>query len=294
MACAGDAFVESSLMAVTLSERSGNVTAVERNQVMAIIHRRFANAEAELANGFAEHATMGAEAMLTLELDPATVLAWADRHHPLPTTDRSALSVARAEIERELAANDWVSVLRNRVALLAARLDAHLFHGLIRTAQAARALRRDDGPDGRSELATGLAAWTVWAGDKHGVAPSTAADPLAEILESARRGASAFATSPSIFTLHAVTAPMAYLLLAEYLAADTHAIAAAAFARTHRRHPVPPARLAPAVVPTASELAKLAQHRDAHPAKLVEAALRGYARSGDATFLDAVATMMGP
>jgi len=33
----------------------------------------------------------------------------------------------------------------------------------------------------------------------------------------ARRGAAAFVATPSIFTLHAVTAPMAYLLLGQHL-----------------------------------------------------------------------------
>ena len=166
---------------------------MDRDQAMTTIHRRFANAEAELANGFAEHATMGAEAMLALGLDPAGVLAWADRHDPVPVADGSPLDVARDAIAHELADGDWASVLRRHVAPLAGRLDAHLFHGLIRTAHATRALQYHDDPDARIELAAGLAAWTVWAGDEREVAHPTAADPLAEILEMARRGDAAFA-----------------------------------------------------------------------------------------------------
>jgi hypothetical protein len=259
---------------------------------MRIIHQRFSNAEVELANGFAEHTTMGAEAMLALGLGPADVLAWADRHDPLPVADSSPLLAIRNAIGRELAEDEWTSVLRRRVEPLAARLDAHLFHGLIRTAHATRALQHHDDPDGRMELAAGLAAWTTWAGDEHEVAGSTGADPLGEIVEMARRGAGAFAATPSIFTLHAVTGPMAYLLLADYLDADTHAVAAAVFDRTHRRHPAPRPRPEHAAVPTTAELVKLTQQWDAHPAKLVEAAVRGYANTGDAVFLDAVATMM--
>jgi hypothetical protein len=260
---------------------------------MTIIHRRFASTEAELANGFAEHATMGAEAMLTLGLDPAAVLAWADRHDPVPVADGSPLDIARDAITRELADGDWAAVVRRHVAPLAGRLDAHLFHGLIRTAHATRALQDHDDPDARIELAAGLAAWTVWAGGgEREAAPATAADPLADILEMARRGAGAFVATPSIFTLHAVTAPMAYLLVADHLDADTHAVAAAVFARTHRRHPVPPARTDHAAAPTAAELAKLTRQWDAHPAKLVEAAMRGHARTGDNVFLDAAASMM--
>jgi hypothetical protein len=265
---------------------------MERDQAMAIVHRRFANAEAELANGFAEHATMGAEAMLTLGLDPVAVLAWADRHDPVPVADSSPLGVARKAILRELAEGEWASVLRRRVEPLAARLDAHLFHGLIRTAHATRALQHCDCVDARTELAAGLAAWTVWAGDEHEVIRSTAADPRAEILEMARRGAGAFAATPSIFTLHAVTAPMAYLMLADHLDADTDAVAAAVFAHTHRRHPVPSVRPDHAAAPTEAERAHLTRQWDAHPAKLVEAALRGYAQTGDAVFLDAIATVI--
>jgi hypothetical protein len=260
---------------------------------MAIVHRRFARAEAELANGFAEHATMGAEAMLTLGLDPAAVLAWADRHDPVPVAGGSPLDVARDAIARELSDEDWRAVLRRHVAPLAGRLDAHLFHGLIRTAHATRALEHHDDPDTRTELAAGLAAWTVWAAaGEQEVTPSITADPIAEILEMARRGAGAFVATPSIFTLHAVTAPMAYQLVAEHLDADTHAVAAAVFARTHRRHPAPPVRVGPRTAPGATELSNLTRQWDAHPAKLVEAALRGHASTGDAAFLDAVSTMM--
>jgi hypothetical protein len=45
------------------------------------------------------------------------------------------------------------------VAELAHRADAHLFHGLIRTAHAVRSLERRASPPAAEELATGLAAW---------------------------------------------------------------------------------------------------------------------------------------
>jgi hypothetical protein len=101
----------------------------------------------------------------------------------------------------------------------------------------------------------------------------------------ARRGAAAFVAAPSIFTLHAVTAPTAYLLIAEHLDDAAHLVAAGVFSRTHRRHPEPPAT-------DRAQLASLLQRWDAHPAKLVEAALRGRAQSGDGAFGDAVAAMI--
>jgi hypothetical protein len=50
---------------------------MDRVEAMAVVHGRFAEAEPELSTAFAEHATMGAEAMLTLGLDPASVVACA-------------------------------------------------------------------------------------------------------------------------------------------------------------------------------------------------------------------------
>jgi hypothetical protein len=266
---------------------------MDRNVVMTEVHRRFASAEPELENGFAEHATMGAEAMLTLGIDPEAVLAWADRHDPVPVADGSQLVSIRRAILGELTDGDWRDVVRRHVALLVGALDAHLFHGLIRTAHAIRALHDHDDHDARAELAAGLAVWTLWAGgDRRDVAPRTSDAPQAEILEMARRGAAAFVSAPSIFTIHAVTAPMAHLLLAEHLDAGTNAVAASVFARTHQRHLEPPSRNDDRARPDAAQLATLAKRWDAHPAKLVEAAVRGSEATGDAAFLDAVAVMM--
>ncbi|MFN0091452.1 MAG: hypothetical protein ACKVWR_14475 [Acidimicrobiales bacterium] len=178
------------------------------------------------------------------------------------------------------------------------QLDAHLFHGLIRTAHAVRSLQGVDDQPRRAELAAGLASWVAWALVPAG-APQPEADtattaaPLAVVLDAARRGAGAFAAKPTIFTLHAVTAPMAFLLLAEHVDESIHARAAAAFARTHHGHGQPPARAGePTPTPDPAAIARLAQRWDAHPAKLIEAALRGHTLTGDVVFLDAAAAML--
>lgn len=260
---------------------------------MAAVHRRFADAEPELTNGFAEHAPMGAEAMLTLGLNPAAVVTWAFRHDPVPMPAGSPLRTLRDTIAAELADGDWSVVLGRHAGILVDRLDTHLFHGLIRVAHAARALRAHDGPETRDELALALASWKLWAGGQRSEAgPATVTEPLTQILEMARRGAAAFVTAPSIFTLHHVTAPMAYLLIADHLDETANATAAGVFARTHRRHPEPPARRDHRPGPDPSRLARLGHQWDAHPAKLVEAALRGHRLTGDAAFGDAVAGMM--
>lgn len=265
-----------------------------RDDVLPEVLRRFSSAEPELDNGFAEHAPMGAEAMLSLGIDPQVVLDWSQRHAPSPPRPSSRHAAVRSAIAAELELDDWSEVLVRHCVPLVPRLDVHLFHGLIRTAHAARAIAASESDAARSELAAGLAAWTVWAGD---VEPAPAApassDPLGEVVEMARRGAVAFTERPSIVTIHATTAPMAYVLLAEHLDTTSHAIAAAVFSRTHRRHPLPPARPTSDRFPGTGELEALALRWDAHPAKLVEAASRGYALTGDAAFVEAAVAMMG-
>lgn len=268
--------------------------------VMQAVHGRFSSADPQLPNGFAEHAPMGADALLALGVEPDAVAAWAARHDPAPLAPDSPVAVERDRLVAVLAATPWADVVAAEVPALVPHLGAHLFHGLIRTAHAVRALTRHDGDAGRRELATGLAAWRVWAGtgavDGTGdrTAPAGDDDPLAAVLDAARRGAHAHLAGPSIVTIHAVTAPMAYLLLAPLLGADTHQRAAAAFARTHARYGAPAAERSPLPPPPASMFASLAERWDAHPAKLVEAAVRAHAASGDAVFLHVVAAMMGP
>ena len=112
------------------------------------------------------------------------------------------------------------------------------------------------------------------------------------MLDAARRGAAAFVAKPTIITLHAVTAPMAFLLLAPHLEPPTCGAAVAAFARSHRRHGAPAAIQAAAVVPEQAALTALADRWDAHPAKLVEATLRAHRLTGEAVFLQAASTML--
>lgn len=262
---------------------------------MSTIQQRFSDADPQLPNGFAEHAPMGADALLALGVAPAAVAAWAARHEPTPLAPDSPVAMERERLASTLATGPWVDMVVDEVPALVPHLGAHLFHGLIRTAHAVRALTRHDDAHGRRELATGLAAWRAWAGtETRGGSSASVADPLAAVLDAARRGAHAHLAGPSIVTIHAVTAPMAYLLLAPLLDADAHQRAAAAFARTHARYAASTAELSPLPAPPSAMFASLAERWDAHPAKLVEAAMRAHAASGDAVFLHVVAAMMGP
>lgn len=265
---------------------------------MAAVHRRFADADPELSNGFAEHVPMGADALLALGVEAERVVQWAARHEPTPLAAGGPVAVLRHNLLDDLASDPWPVVVERELATLAPFVGAHLFHGLIRTAHAVRTLRDHVDEGALRELATGLAAWRRWAARDTGAGEPAARalegsrDPVEQILDAAVRGAGAFVRKSSIFTLHAVTAPMAFLLLADVVDPASQRVAAAAFARTHRPHGSPAWSGAPLSRPSAAAVATLSDHWDAHPAKLVEAALRGHEQTGDAAFLEAVAAIM--
>lgn len=265
---------------------------MNRAEAMTAVHVRFAVAAPDLPNGFAEHAPMGAEAMLTLGIEPSAVVAWAGRHQPEPLTADAPVRGLQAGYVDRLRGDRWEDVVGRVVPALIGRLDAHLFHGLIRTAHAVRAIRFHDDEAARAELAAGLAAWEHWAGPAGPTGEPNAdgaadhADPMATIVDAARRGAGALLAKPSIFTLHAVTAPMAVLLIADLLDDASLAAAGGALTRSHRRHGEPePYGEAPPIDESAHR--QLVQSWDAHPAKLFEAATRGYDLTGDPIFRDA-------
>lgn len=125
------------------------------------------------------HAPMAAEALLHLGR-PDAVLPWvADyRHHlepaPPPGTvpDRERWHEALGErdrfpdwvafFERELAGAPWDEVLVTWVLRLLPGVGSAAFHGVIRTAHAARALAAAPTPLRVGELARGLALWASW------------------------------------------------------------------------------------------------------------------------------------
>src|SRR5579884_4307253 len=137
----------------------------------------------EMGPGFATHAPMGAEALLTLG-HPNEVVRWIDHyvqkvpHLPRPEPsaridphDESDWRDARGDprrlgdwvvrFEAELDAADWREVLGRWWPRLLPGALAGLTHGLIRTAHAVRSLAADPQPSGRErrELANGLAYW---------------------------------------------------------------------------------------------------------------------------------------
>lgn len=63
--------------------------------------------------------------------------------------------------------------------------------------------------------------------------------------------------------------------------------------QVHRRDDAELAALGPATPLSADEVALVAEHWDAHPAKLVEACTRAHERTGDPVFLLAARRVLG-
>lgn len=283
-------------------------------EVLDEVYRRHAASDPFLPiTHFLDHTTMGAEALVALGLGDR-VEAWASRHrvrpYDPPTTGAAiATDWPRAlgrrdchgdwlrDLEAELSTRPYRDVLATWVPRLAHDVGAFLFHGLIRTAHATRALAHRDTPARRAELARGLALWAVGVRPP----PRTAADAdtsgltphRADFLGFARVGAVTFLAAPNVPAVHLITGPMAYLMLATCLDETTHRLARASFARTHAaaaaRFPALRDRMraAPTVALDPNFMAALAEQRDAHPCKLTEAALRAHAEADDPLFLKA-------
>jgi hypothetical protein len=278
------------------------VRCVQWSDALSSVYRRFSPAEPELANGFAEHAPMGAEAMLELGAAPERVLAWADLHHPSHDVVASSTAIgdARTVISAEVEALGWRAAAEQHVARLMPYADAHLFHGMIRTAHAVRALERGVGVAGQHELTTALACWTAWAPVPSAwpEAPTTGrvdeapddapADAVEAILDAATRGAAAHLLRPSIVTLHAVTAPMALLLLIGLVEPSVRRQGAEVLGRTHARYPPAPSDRGRAGAWPDDVADRVVMAWDAHPAKLAEASQRAHRMTGAPVFIDVV------
>jgi hypothetical protein len=257
---------------------------------------------------FIDHSTMGAEALVALGLGHR-VMDWISHHDVRPYEPPSAgISISSAwtdALGRKECHGDWlrhfeselnVSSFEDVLAVWAERFaheaGAFLFHGLIRTAHAARAVQHMDTQARRGELARGLALWAI--GIKS--APSAHVvniDPMGEVMHCALAGAATFVRKSTVPNLHLVTGPMAYTMIAHHLNSRVHGIAAAAFRQTHAKaiaalqSAKPEALSEPMPSLDQAHLEALAEKTDAHPAKLTEAALRAYQASGDDLFLKA-------
>ncbi len=145
----------------------------------------------EYGGGLANHGPMASEALVVLER-PDAVVPWVARYrqslderpsgrNPIaPDRWRDALGDYRRVGDwsnffgRQLDDQPWRAVLSQWCGRFAQGISAAAFHGVIRTAHAARSLSRRDAPVRRRELAEGLA---YWAARYQSLPESPVADP---------------------------------------------------------------------------------------------------------------------
>lgn len=261
---------------------------------------------------FIEHATMGAEALVELGLGNR-VKEWLSHHRVRPyQAPISGISIAtdwQRALGRQACHGDWIRYLESELSSrayqevlaewtprFAHQVGALLFHGLIRTAHAIRALEHADTHARRAELARGLSLWAIGIGSapsEGAQAAAMGADSQPEIIDCARFGAATFICEPNVPNLHLVTGPMAYRMIAHLLDEKTHAIARASFSQTHLQAAARFESIKrraygePNVSIDKAHLAALAAQSDAHPSKLTDAALRAHKETEDEIFLKA-------
>jgi hypothetical protein len=278
---------------------------------------RLAVLDFEIPNRFVNHGPMACEALAALGLD-GRIGSWA--HSMLARVGPDARPIT-AEMNRrfgwEAALGDyrrlpewmgffderigvdgWPSVVADWVPRLMPGLVGALFHGVIRTAHAVRAISIVETPSRRAELARALAHWAIWYQPGQPLAEVVAAvdDVRAAVTEAASDGARCYLTSPTIFNLHGVTGAMAVELLSGHISAGAGAAALGQLRAEHaslygnmvrtRGDDALPLWAAPVE-------ALAAASGDAHQVKLVEACKRGFLASGDPAFVQAAVEVTG-
>ncbi len=272
--------------------------------------------EFELPSRFVNHGPMACEALAALgheeELDGwsrhfASMLA--EGAQPVvPTWDRNfawedavgdhrRLPEWMGYFEREIGEEGWAPVVEVWVPRLAPGLVAALFHGVIRTAHAVRAIDGADTPARRAELARALGNWASWYHRGQPVGDVAAVeDAHVGVVAAAIDGARCYAVAPTIFNLHGVTGAMAVDLLVDHIAPGDGAAVLAHLRADHGAlyagidRPPDRGRAAPW---EDDAVAAAVASRDAHQVKLVEACRRGFERSGSAAFVAAARTVTG-
>jgi Questin oxidase-like len=271
-----------------------------------------------IPNPFINHAPMACEALTTLGLSSATA-EWMSLHvsvleerfptfksptrqaihsitptwgHTFPWKDELGhfrlLPQWMGYFERVIEDDGWRDIVRTWVPRLMPGLVSALFHGVIRTSHAVRALDEADTNARRAELARALANWAVWfsAGkptDQH-VVPG---DPGKETVQAAAWAAGCYVSKPDIVALHGVTGAMAVHLLSTYVDQRDTASALRQLQAEHRqifRDVIPPAAGDVDVQWDSRNAERAVRSSDPHQIKLVEACLRGFNITADPRF----------
>jgi len=185
----------------------------------------------------------------------------------------------------------WREVIALWVPRLMPGLVAALFHGVIRTSHAVRAIEVADTDARRAELARALGNWATWfaPGQPIDAAYVRFADPQESAVHAAAHGARCYAVAPTIFNLHGVTGAMAVHLLAAHLSPSDAQMAVVQLHAEHRSlyQDVNPPSDRNEETWDDRTVAKASESYDAHQIKLVEACRRGFALTGEPGFSQA-------
>lgn len=276
----------------------------------------------ELPNGFVNHGPMACEALAALGCDDR-VTDWArwfvqmvgegpklaeparvsDFEGLDALGDYDRLSEWMGYFEGAIAFDGWERTVAVWVPRLVPGMASALFHGVIRTAHAVRAIETIETAARRAELARALGYWAGRFQPGRAVSETRpVGDARRGVIEAAAGGARHYTAQPTIFNLHGVTGAMAVALLIDHIGpeeggaalgqvrAEHDALYGARDPRTSATAPIERPR--EAVAPTIDEwdpsLAPLAaDSRDAHQVKLVEACRRGWEATGDGAFIAA-------
>jgi hypothetical protein len=277
---------------------------------------RVAALDFEIPNPIVNHAPMACEALAALGLE-SMINGWVDRfdptkHQPLqPVTpswgrnfswrdhlgDLWLLPEWIGYFERAIDDDGWRSVVRTWVPRLMPGQVHALFHGVIRTSHAVRALDESDTRERRAELARSLGNWACWCRQGQPTEQNfVAGEPGVAIAEAAARAAGCYVSEPNVFSLHGVTGAMAVHLLSGYL---DPADAGSALTQLKAEHRVLYSGVVSARLDAADgewdlrAIPKAAASFDPHQVKLVEACHRGLKLTGDVRFTHAARVVTG-
>jgi len=271
--------------------------------------------EFEGPNPFVSHAPMACEALAALgfeavidewvcafeasmgrAVEPATPqwhgdLGWKGR-----LGDGRLLPEWMGYFERVIADEGWPTVVEVWVPRLMPGFVAALFHGVIRTSHAVRAIDAADTPARRAELARALGNWATWyhTGRPVDEIPEVD-DALPAAAEAAAAGARCYVTAPNIFNLHGVTGATAVHLLAGHISPADGAAAVMQLRAEHRSlyRGTQPTNVDDGAKWDDDAGIAASQSHDPHQIKLVEACRRGFDLTGDSGFVLAADTVTG-
>ncbi len=288
----------------------------DRSPLLDAALERVTALEFELPSRFVNHGPMACEALATLGYEEV-LDAWADRFVEILVEGAAPIAPAAGtgfewesalgdyrrlpewlgHYERAIDEEGWETVVAQWVPRLMPALTSALFHGVIRTAHAVRAIDVRDTPARRRELARALGSWSTWY--QPGVDPGdgrVSEDLHRTVTGTASDACRVFVADPNIFRLHGVTGAMAVELLVDHLAPADGAAAVAQLRADHAASADGARRAGDAGDDVSWDdrvVVAAADSHDAHQVKLVEACRRGAAATRDPVFAAAARTVTG-